>query len=265
LWQGVNKLCYTLPVNDPMKLLEQYKAYLVKNFDPVRAEKEKAYLYSDLKHYGIPSPVRGKYCTGFDKEITALSKKEALKLAKKAWAAESFEEKMFGLGILNLHLAELDLTDMPFIEQIMRESRGWALLDSSIVPFMPTILTKFPSAYSYLKKWIKDKDFWVRRSALLAQLLFFRANKGGDKKLFFDFAKSQFDETWIDKEYKATLMRSRARFFIRKAIGWILRDMSVKDPESVVKFLNENKGQMSGLSYKEGSRKLTPAYKKQLK
>jgi 3-methyladenine DNA glycosylase AlkD len=247
-----------------MEFLLKYKKFLEKNYNPARAKKEKEYLYSDLKHYGIPSAKRGKFCNQFDKEILALSKPDALKLAKEAWSEDSFEERMFGLNVLYLHINELDLTDMPLIEKIMRESRGWALLDSSIISYMPAILEKYPSAISYLKKWIKDRDYWVRRSALLAQLLFFREENRGNKRLFFDMAESQLDESWIDQEYKDTLTRKRARFFIRKAIGWVLRDMSKKDPQSVVWFLNKNKAKLSGLSYKEGSRKLPEKFKKEL-
>jgi hypothetical protein len=108
---------------------------------------------------------------------------------------------------------------------------------------------------------------------LLAQNNYFRKNKGGKKDLFFELAKSQFDETWIDKLYptrgsKATdetkLMNKRAKFFIRKAIGWATREMSHKDPKSAYKFLKENKSKMSGLSFRDGSRKLPEKMQKEL-
>jgi 3-methyladenine DNA glycosylase AlkD len=234
-----------------------YRIFLKENFNAKRAENEKAYLYSDLKHYGLSVPQRDNYFKQHKNEVMLLTKKEALGLVGLLWSQPSHEERSMALYVLDAHKDKLTSGDMPLIEKLMRESDGWALLDSLIIPIMPVILKKDEKAYRYLTKWIKDDDFWVRRSALLAQLLFFRKDEGGDRRLLFSLAKSQFNESWIDRIYKDTQQRSRARFFIRKAIGWTLREMSLKQPEEVVKFLNENKDKMSGLSYREGSRKLS--------
>jgi len=247
------------------KVIKDYQTYLKKHTNPKRAIKEKAYLYSDLKHYGVSTGEKRKFKKKYDKQIKELPKKEALKWAKKLWGMPYFEERSFGLRILNLHKENLDLSDMPVIEKFMRESKGWAFLDSLIIPLMHPLIKKDKKAYTYLKKWIKGDDFWIRRSALLAQLLFFREGKGGDKKLFFKFAVSQFDESWIDKLYKDKLINKRAKFFIRKAIGWTLREMSLNDPQTVYNFLRENKSEMSGLSFREGSRRLPVKLQENLK
>lgn len=253
-------------------IITAVQIFLQKNRDDARAQKEKDYLYSDLKHYGVAVWQRRKLFQKYKREIGKMPKSEALKLVKKLWAAPSFEERAFGLGVLNTKTKDLDQSDIPLIEKMMRESKGWALLDSLIIPIMPHLLEKYPETFKYLKKWFKDDDFWVRRSALLAQNKFFRRGSGGDKKLFFELAKSQFDESWIDKKYarykkdpKHFLHPSRARFFIRKAIGWAIREMSRKDPESAYQFLKENKDKMSGLSFRDGSRKLPDKYKEKLK
>ncbi|MBP7859903.1 DNA alkylation repair protein [Patescibacteria group bacterium] len=247
------------------KFLEDFKKFLIENSDKERAKWDKQYLYSDLIHHGITSPIAKEFNRRWKKELATLSKYEMLKLANNLWNKKSFSEKNMALNILNLHVEKLDIKDMPLIEKIMRESRGWALLDSSIIPFMPHLLQKDRRIYSYLKKWINDNDFWVRRSAILSQLLFFRKGVGGDKKLFFEFAERQFDESWINKIYKDKLQNKRAKFFIRKAIGWTLRDMSLKDPQSVFNFLKENRNKMSGLSFREGSRKLSKDLQEKLK
>jgi len=247
-----------------MEIITEYKNFLEKNKNPIKAKQSKEYLYSDLIHYGIPTKEKGDFLKRYKKQIQELTKEQALRLASEFWEQPSFAEKAAALFVVDLHKKRLDTTDMPWIEKWMRECKGWALLDSLIIPFMPGILEKDKNNYNYLKKWIKDKDFWVRRSALLAQLLFFRESDKGDKELFFEFAKSQFDETWIDKTYKDKLQNKRAKFFIRKAVGWILREMSQKDPKTVFEFLKENKDKMSGLSFREGSRKLPIKYQQLL-
>jgi 3-methyladenine DNA glycosylase AlkD len=242
----------------------KFSKFLKENASPERAEKEKAYLYSDLKHYGVSVWQRRKFVQQYKENIRSLPKKDMLQFVRQMWNKEYFEEKALALNILEIHSDSLDASDMPLIEKMMRESKGWAFLDGLIIPLMPGILQKDKKTYSYLKQWIKDDDFWVRRSALLAQLLFFRKGQMGDKNLFFKFAESQFDESWINQKYIDKLQRTRARFFIRKAIGWSLREMSAKDPESVFKFLKENKGKMSGLSFREGSRKLPEIFTNKL-
>jgi len=241
-----------------------YRTYLQKNQNPTRAQKEKQYLYSDLKHYGVSTWERRKFSKTHQAFLKNLSKKQTLALVKHFWSRPSFEERSMALHILNLHATSLSKKDMPLIERLMRESRGWAFLDSLIIPIMPHLLEKDKTIYSYLSKWIKDNDFWVRRSALLAQLLFFRAGQGGDKKLFFKFAESQLDESWIPQVYTNPQDIKRTRFFIRKAIGWTLREMSLKDPDSVVQFLSTHKSEMSGLTFREASRRLPPSLSSKL-
>lgn len=238
------------------ELEKEYLSYLNKNYNPGRAVKEKAYLYSDNKHYGLSASQMGNYFKTLTSKLTKLSKPDMVKYVKHFWDKPSHEEKMLALQILNLHADTLDNSDIPLIEKLMRESKGWVYLDNLIPQIMPVLIDKSGEIYDLLKKWASDNDFWVRRSALLAQLFYFRTGKGGDKRLFFNLAKAQFDESWIDKVYKNKLMNTRAKFFIRKAIGWVLRDMSVKDPSSVKEFLSKYRTQMSGLTYREGSRKL---------
>ncbi len=247
------------------QFLNQYDAYLAANFSQDRALKEKQYLYSDLKHFGLSVPQRERFLKEHKEFLVNLARKELMELVNKLWRQKVFEKRSLALELLKINKEKLVFKDMDLVEKLMRESRGWALLDNLIIPLMPYFLTLDKKGFNYLKTWIKDKDFWVRRSALLAQLLFFRAGKGGDKNLFFKLAQSQLDESWIDKQYKDKLENKRAKFFIRKAIGWTLRDMSLKDPEAVVNFLQKNKHRLSGLSFREGSRKLHFKYLKLLK
>ncbi len=246
------------------KFLKDYQTFLEAKQDQKRAVKEKAYLYSDLKHYGLKAAIRRQFLKQHKTWIKQLSKKAILSLIKQLWAEGIYEKRIMALEILQLHKDKLNIQDMPLIEKLMRESQGWALLDNLIIPLMPTILEKNKKAYRYLHKWIKDDDYWVRRSALLAQLLFFRYDEGGDRDLFFLLAKSQFDENWIEEIYSDREQIKRARFFIRKAIGWTLREMSKTRPEIVFKFLQKNKNAMSGLSFREGSRKLPEKYQQSL-
>jgi len=249
---------------DNSNFLQETRKYLREHSDPQRAQNEKKYLYSDLKHYGLNAWKLSNYIKLNKAYLSGLGKKEAISLVKLFWEKNTFEERMIALLILNLHEDKFDISDMPIIEKLMRESKGWVFLDNLIIPLMPHILIKNKKAYKYLNKWIKDKDFWVRRSAILAQNKCFSRGMGGNLNLHFDLIKSQLDEDWIDENYKDTQTKQRARFFIRKAIGWSLREISAKKPEEVYKFLINNKHKVSGLTFKEASRKLPKKYQKLL-
>ena len=100
-----------------------------------------------------------------------------------------------------------------------------------------------PFAGARCDRWARDSDFWVRRAALLAQLDQLRAG-GGDFPLFAALAAPMLPE----KE-----------FFIRKAIGWVLREVGHRRPQLAFEFLRAHRAQLSGLTLREGSRRLPPA------
>ena len=89
-----------------------------------------------------------------------------------------------------------------------------------------------------MDEWISDPDFWIRRSAILSQL---RHKKETDSKRLFSYCLAQADET---------------EFFIRKGIGWALREYSYANPDAVKKFLLNNRKRLSNLSFREGAKQL---------
>jgi 3-methyladenine DNA glycosylase AlkD len=79
---------------------------------------------------------------------------------------------------------------------------------------------------------------WIRRTAVIAQLRLGRATN--EAQLF---------------RYCLALAGEK-EFFIRKAIGWALREYSKTEPEAVVEFLDANRGRLSALSVREGGKDL---------
>jgi 3-methyladenine DNA glycosylase AlkD len=94
-----------------------------------------------------------------------------------------------------------------------------------------------------LDRWAVDGDFWIRRSALLALLLPLRAG-AGDFDRFCAYAEPMLGER---------------EFFIRKAIGWVLRETSKKQPDRVYAWLEPRAGQASGVTVREAVKYLAPA------
>jgi 3-methyladenine DNA glycosylase AlkD len=130
---------------------------------------------------------------------------------------------------------------MAWLELLVRESRTWALVDGLAASVVGSLVERAPEAAAVLDRWAVDEDFWIRRSALLALLPALRRGEG-DFDRFGRYADAMLD----DKE-----------FFIRKAIGWILRDTARKRPTMVYEWLLPRAGRASSLTLREAVKPLS--------
>ena len=138
------------------------------------------------------------------------------------------------------------------IERLIRESRTWALVDvlsGDVVGEMGLRLR----IRGTLDRWARDDDFWVRRSSLLGELT---PLKHGAP--FEPFAR------------RADAMLEETEFFIRKAIGWVLRETSKTRPDEVYRWIASRTHRASGVTMREAvkyldaerAERLMRAYKK---
>jgi 3-methyladenine DNA glycosylase AlkD len=84
--------------------------------------------------------------------------------------------------------------------------------------------------------WIDSDDMWLRRTAIICQV---GAKERTDADRLFRFCARRASEQ---------------EFFIRKAIGWALRQHARVDPESVARFVIEHRDELSGLSFREATK-----------
>ena len=227
--------------------LTYFRKKLKDNSNKERAINGKRYLKSPHKFFGVSLPVTGMIAKEFRKLNPKAEKKFIIALVNNLWNSEYHDEKKLGLRILQFFPEHLDYSVMPFLEKMLQQSTGWDFVDDISIHLIGTVLEKDKRVYDYLKKWSRSENFWMKRSSLISQILLFR-NGRGDKELFFKFAEK---------------MISEKEFFIRKAMGWCLREISKATPEDAFKFLIKIKGRASGLTMREGSKRL-PEHKKTL-
>ncbi|MBI5025291.1 MAG: DNA alkylation repair protein [Nitrospirae bacterium] len=230
---------------DIKKHLDAFRKRMEANFNSERAIQEKRYLKSPFKFFGTSLPFADKLAKEFRRTNKDAGRELVFELAERLWSSEYHDEKRLGLRILQYHPEYLDLTVMPLLERMLEQSRGWDLVDDISIHIVSVVLEKDKKAFEYLKRWSKSEIFWMRRASLISQILLFRKNEG-DKKLFFDFAER---------------MVSEKEFFIRKAIGWGIREMSKADPDEAFNFLMKIKDRASGLTLREGAKRL-PAHQR---
>jgi 3-methyladenine DNA glycosylase AlkD len=148
--------------------------------------------------------------------------------------------KAYRIKLLKQYPQLLDIRCMPMLERMLSECTGWDHVDGIAIHLVGHVLGKDKKACSYLVKWKSSGNFWMRRASLISQITLFRKS-GGDHHLFFSLAEEMLE----DRE-----------FFIRKAIGWTVREISKADPGAAFDYLMSIRDRASGLTLREGSRGL---------
>ena len=213
-----------------------------------RAEKEKAYLKSDLRFLGLTAPVLRAATRSLRKEMKRRDRVELLAIVDALWAREVFELRSTAATLLADGVGRLAPDDLAFVERLIRESKTWALVDELAPRVVGPFVVKFQELVPRIDAWIADPDFWVRRAALLSLLLPLRAG-AGDWDRFTRYAEPLLG----DRE-----------FFVRKAIGWIAREVAWRDPASVAAWLRPRVHRVSGVTFREAVRRLPPELRVEL-
>lgn len=213
-----------------------------------RAEGEKAYLGSRLDFHGVTIPFIRSTARRFHREHPDFTRNELIALATSLWRTGFHDLHSLAIALLELYVERLEPGDVTFLESLLRRSHTWDHVDWLSARVAGKLVERYPAAKRALKRWSKDKNFWIRRASMLVLLDPLR-NGHGDFDLFARFASGMIEE----KE-----------FFIRKAIGWVLREVSKKRPEPVYRFLSKQIGRVSGLTLREGSKYLPKAQKAEL-
>jgi 3-methyladenine DNA glycosylase AlkD len=231
------------------KHLQQVRTLLAKKEDSKHAFFHKAYHKSSKKFYGLRSAgLTDVFRSVFPKSNT-IPKEEVMLLARELWESEWFEEQAIGIMLLERYVKEFTPTDLPYFKRIVGECEGWAMLDWISTHILGIMAMNYGDPiYKKVRTWTKSKHLWTRRAAILIHCA--PARK---QKLRAEYALPTFEELLHEKE-----------FFIRKAIGWALREIARHYPEITFEFLKEHKNEASGLTMREGARRLPERMRKEL-
>jgi 3-methyladenine DNA glycosylase AlkD len=209
---------------------------------PQRAASEKAYLKSDLEFTGTPVPAIRATVRAWCRARPDLTHAELIAVTEALWARPVHECRMAAVELLDANVGVLRPGDAALIERMLRTARTWALVDGLASNVMGALTERHPELTAVLDRWAGDEDFWLRRSAMLALLVPLRRGEG-DFGRFAGYADQMLEE----KE-----------FFIRKAIGWILRDTAKRRPELVTDWLEPRAHRASGVTMREAVKPLPP-------
>lgn len=196
-----------------------------------------AYLRNLHPFFGIKSPVRKEISKLFwqNQKLSIPLGKELKDLVLALWEQPQRELHYFALDLLYAQLKKLDKTWITLFEQLIMSKSWWDTVDYLAPRLVSGLFLKYPELIeSYSKKWIKDKNIWLQRTAIIFQL------------------------KWKDKTRESILFEnilkraSSKEFFVQKASGWALRSYTRTEPQKVVDFIINNQKKLSKLTKDQG-------------
>lgn len=219
-------------------LIKAYKNEFKKNSSKEYAIGAQRYMKSEMPYYGVSSPVKKKIDSKLKKEFKLESFDEWFNVVSELWEKAKFrEERYAAMTVLSQYKEYHTLKIIPLVEHMIVTGAWWDFIDGISPNTVGDLLRKYPKEMrKTLRSWNKSKHMWLRRASILAQLKF---KEETDTKLLSEF----IERTMHEKE-----------FFIRKSIGWSLREYSKTNKKWVKDFIEKNKDRLSNLSVREGSK-----------
>ena len=213
-----------------------------------RAEGSKAYMKSALRFHGVDAAQLRAECVAFCNAHPDLDRDQLVAYATALFATDAFDLRSAAIALLERKWKLLQASDLPWLVELARAGACWAHVDFVVTAVIDRLLERDGGVARWARAWARDDSFWVRRAALLCQLRPLRKGAG-------DFA--------LFAEIAAPMIREK-EFFIRKAIGWVLREVSKKRPALVRDFLLPHAATAAGVTWREATKYLPVAMKREL-
>jgi len=194
-------------------------------------------MKSAMPYRGVSAPVLKQLCRDTFASHPLATAAEWQRVVLDLWRNASFREERYAAVLLTQARAYrefLTLSSVPMLEEMIVTGAWWDFVDTLAGHNLGDILRANPSKMKPLmRRWARDSDMWKRRSAILCQLGFKRET---DLQLLYDCIEPNL---------------SHKDFFIRKAIGWALRQYAWTDPKEVRRYVKANTDRLSPLSVRE--------------
>jgi 3-methyladenine DNA glycosylase AlkD len=222
--------------------LNDYQQALSPASDPIQAASMAAYMKHHFAFNGIPTPLRRKLVAHI--ELAAkqeLSAAQLLALALLLHQQSAREYHYCALDLLVRCHRKLSATDLPALETLITTHSWWDSVDILAAKIVGPLVKREPSLLTTMDQWAQHPNVWLRRTAILYQLSW---KQDTDAARLFAYCLSNAAER---------------DFFIRKAIGWALRQYARAAPQAVLDFVSTHQQQLAPLSVSEALKHLRTA------
>lgn len=225
-----------------MSLLEAVTAALTAVADPSRAPAMQRYMKSTMPFLGVPQPVLRRVLKPVWAAHPLASAADWRREVRALWQAATYREHRYAaidLTELRAHRGYQDLDALPLYQALITTGAWWDLVDPLAGHRLRFLLERHGAPVrAAMLEWSRGEDLWLRRAAILCQL----------------GRKSQTDLELLYAVIEPAL--PSREFFLRKAIGWALRDLARAEPDEVRRYVAAHEAQLSGLSKREALKHL---------
>lgn len=231
---------------EPARLLvDEIRGVLAQAADPAKAAPMQAYMKSALPFHGVQKPARVAAVRPVFKAQTLPDRTAWENAIRTLWDSADYREERYAATDLARHRRYLPwstaITSLPLYDHLIVTGAWWDHVDEIAARLVgPVLRAHSDDVTPTILRWARDSDRWRRRAAVICQL--------GSR-------------TATDTELLADCVLANAAdpdFFIRKGIGWALREYAKTDPGWVHELIDANRARLSPLSVREATRNLKP-------
>lgn len=201
--------------------------------DPHRVVQMEAYMKNHFSFLGVMSGPRKAIFQEFKPALQALHSEQTWAFIYECWANPSRELQYIGIDqLIACYKKIAQASDGPHLTFLLTNQTWWDSLDLLASHVVGHYARQFPEAFAALAKdWESATDFWLHRTLLIHQLKY----------------KQQTDLALL--QYYINTFKWNKEFFIQKAIGWSLREVSKWHPDWVQQIVHEEN--LQGLAKRE--------------
>jgi 3-methyladenine DNA glycosylase AlkD len=206
--------------------------------DPTKAPAMRAYMREQFPFLGIPSPRRRALSRELLAGLPRPAEADLRGVALGCWNLPEREYQYFACDWLRRHAKLCTPEFMPTARMLITTRSWWDTVDALADYLVGPIVANHPPALSTVDAWLTDDNLWLIRTAILHQL--------GYK-----------DRTDAQRLFRYCLIQGgHPDFFVRKAIGWALREYAKTKPDAVRQFVRAHGTELAGLSVREALKNL---------
>jgi len=212
------------------------------NSNSERRERSANYLKtSRLDFIGVELPDIHRIVTTNIKNLTTDDLPILMKLL---WSIKTFETRVAATDVMKEYAKRGDVfMALEIADFWVDEADTWGITDPLCSPTIGILLLRDPKVENVIKSWRKSENFWRRRCSVLPYL--------------YLSLKSRYREEYSQRILDAVTPHiSDEEFFVGKAAGWVLRELSKREPELVARYFENYHDKMTELVFREGRMKL---------
>lgn len=218
-------------------LLRLVRRELGRVADPQKAPFMQAYMKSAMPYHGVSAPLLRASCKKIFSQVELVSRADLSAKVLELWRGARYREERYAAILLTGDKRAADFQTpaaMRLYEEIIVTGAWWDYVDDVASNRVGPILREYPmSIKKKMVAWSTSPNLWKRRTSIICQL-------GSKQHTDLGLLYACIEPSLGSKE-----------FFLRKAIGWALRQYGWTDPAEVKRYVRTKSGQLSGLSYRE--------------